>query len=119
MADKHTPGPWHWGDGWEEAIDDDGALIIGEDAEEETGNEPIKYADLQLFGANNVEVIPIRIDHFGVIFDGDRIAPADRKLIAAAPDLLAELVKIADAMSHFPEMALSVQAIRAVVAKAT
>lgn len=79
----HTPEPWHWGDGWEEAVDSDGALRLG------GGADSIKYASLQLFGGDGTEIIPIRIDHFDVIFDGDRIPPADRALIAAAPKLLA------------------------------
>lgn len=48
--------PWHWGEGW--------------------GNRPLgdplpdtKYADCQLYDANNNTVIPIRYDHYEPIWD--------------------------------------------------
>ena len=39
-------------------------------------------------GANKTPIIPIRIDHYKMMYDGNPITPANRKLIAAAPDLL-------------------------------
>jgi hypothetical protein len=79
---KHTPRPWIWGDGWED-IDKIGTVYHND------GENPSieKYMDLQLYGKVG-PIIPIRIDHFEVIYDGDPINKADRRLIEAAPDLL-------------------------------
>src|SRR6266566_4956218 len=74
-----TPGPWAWGPDW------DTLRWRGVDEFEDTD----KYADLYLRGANQSEIIPIRIDHHAPIWDtGDpREEPckADRELIAHAP----------------------------------
>ena len=79
---KHTPGPWSWGDDWR--VPDEIGTVYFSDGE----NPAIKkYMDLELRGPNGT-VIPIRIDHYEVIYDGEPIRKADRALIAAAPDLL-------------------------------
>jgi len=82
-AKGHTPGPWHWGDGW------DKPHTVGEDGDCE------KYMSMQLLGFNDAEIIPIRIDHREPIWDVDESCDqphdADRALIAAAPALLAHI----------------------------
>lgn len=84
---KHTPGLWRWGEDWKAA--DEGGSVYYSDGE---GNLLIeKYMDMQLYGGNGKPIIPIRIDHFEMIYDGDPISLADRKLIAAAPLLLEAL----------------------------
>ena len=91
---EHTPGPWNWGDGWN-AIDKGGSMYSS-DGE---GNPHIeKYMDLQLMGGTT-HIIPLRIDHYSVGYDGDPITPADRALIAAAPELLAALKVAQDVLS--------------------
>ena len=85
---KHTPGPWSWGDDWR--VPDEIGTVYFSDGE----NPAIKkYMDLALRGPSGT-VIPIRIDHYEVIYDGKPISKADRALIAAAPDLLAALEAI-------------------------
>lgn len=84
---KHTRGPWHWGHDWK--VWD---ATPWNTREEYSGP---KYADIALYGANGREVIPVRIDHYEVLWDahngiGD-LLPADRALIAAAPELLRAL----------------------------
>jgi hypothetical protein len=80
---KHTSGKWYWGEGWE-TVDKVGTVYSND------GENPDieKYMDLQLYDENGKEIIPIRIDHFEVIYDGDPIPKEVRNLITAAPDLL-------------------------------
>jgi hypothetical protein len=78
----HTPGPWQWAEGWDELSTD------------EYGNPEQKYLDLRLIGRDGEDVVPLRLDHRRVEIDTKRsgpetILPADRQVIAAAPDLLA------------------------------
>ena len=79
-----TPGEWVWGDGWDhpdlESFNND-----------PNANWPEKYMDMGLHGAKEKVVIPIRVDHREMIWDGDLLNPSDRALIADAPQLLAEL----------------------------
>jgi len=80
---EHTPGPWTWDkDGWE-AADTSGSVYSGD------GENPAieKYMGLTLRGAGRKAIIPLVIDHWQVEYDGNPISPADRRLIAAAPDM--------------------------------
>ena len=73
---------WHWSADWA-VIDKAGTVYHNDDPESLIE----KYMDLQLM-CGDKEVIPIRIDHHEVIYDGDPITPEHRALIAAAPELL-------------------------------
>ena len=88
---KFTPGPWAWDEtNWRKI--DAGGTVFSEDGK----NAHVeKFMDLQL-QAGKIPVIPIRIDHYTVIYDGNPISPANRALIAAAPDLYAALEAMAD-----------------------
>jgi len=87
MEFKGTPGPWYWGDGFSETQE--------------------KYADCQLYGAEDEVVIPIRIDHHEPIWDvndgycdGELSEPEifpneyDRALIASSTGLLASCIEL-------------------------
>ena len=87
---KHTPGPWKWAEDWKK-IDKLGTVYQG--SRGPRGIE--KYMNLQLFGEGK-EIIPIRIDHYEVIYDGKPIRKADRDLIEAAPDLLEACQKVSE-----------------------
>jgi len=85
MPDKHTPGPWQWGDGWKEL-----ETNPRDPNHEYTGP---KYADIGLNGPDKRNpIIPIRVDHYEIEWDSANdlldLTPANRALIAAAPDLL-------------------------------
>lgn len=114
MKDKFSPGPWHWDDGWLQAEQHG---YFGCEEREDSG---LKFAALELFDANSKNVIPIRIDHYEIIYDGDPITPANRALIASAPDLLAaleELLEVAEiqiGITHSRQVNLA----RAALAKA-
>jgi hypothetical protein len=87
---KHTPGPWRWGDDWPTVDQYD-------EHRGECGGE--KYADCQLYGADGSEIIPIRYDHYAPLWDTadpPSPKPADRSLIAAAPELLDELKNLVE-----------------------
>ena len=84
---------------------------------------------LRLLGKDDVEVIPVRVDHHEVIIDssdvGDFITKDDRALIAAAPDLLSMLIRADDfiwltshAMTTSEEVISFRSDIRAAIAKA-
>jgi hypothetical protein len=79
----HTPGPWHWGKGWNGPHN----LNDSHDCE--------KYADMILMNDKGEVILPLIIDHYQAEWDCDnRCEPpmaADRALIEAAPDLLREL----------------------------
>ena len=79
MSD-HTPGPWKW---------DAGAATCAEQVENMYEYEGEKFLDVGLRGEDGKEVIPLRIDHHSLEYDGDWISDADRRLIAAAPEMLA------------------------------
>ena len=103
---SYTPGPWTWGEDWP-TIDKLGTVYNDEDVE---GEKIDKYMDLQLYGKDGKEIIPVRIDHYEVIWDGDPIKPEDRRLIAAAPDLLValkamrfEIEEIAPRLDLYPD----------------
>ena len=86
MTAKFTPGPWTWGDGWK-----DWDKHPWDVNQEYSGP---KYADIAL-NARGRQIIPLRIDHYDIEWDsangiGD-FKPADRALIAAAPELLEAL----------------------------
>jgi len=87
-----TPGPWYWGDGWDHRPPAD---------EDEPRPSNTKYADCQLYGADDAVIIPIRYDHYEPIWDiDDEECPSkeDRALMAAAPDLLDALKQAASAL---------------------
>ena len=80
---KYTPGPWIWGNGWKVA--DKIGTVYYDDGE----NPQIeKYMDMGLKGADGEIIIPLRIDHYKMIYDGKPITPIHRNLIASAPELL-------------------------------
>ena len=112
---KYTPGPWEWGDGW------------GREHNFGEGSESCdKYMDMRLWGANGSEIIPIRIDHYepewDCPYDCEMPNKADRKLIAAAPDLMdAAQALIADVRKRYPGEELRcpyMQALDKAIAKA-
>lgn len=88
MAEK----PWRWGDGWKVA-DARGSVY------HEGGEKPDieKYMNMQLFDENGKAIIPIRIDHYEMIYDGKPITPVHRALIAAVPLLLTACKRVAAA----------------------
>jgi len=78
--DRPTPTPWRWGKDWTDAAfgDPDDELNSGK-----------KYADLALIGADDSQVIPLRIDHYKVEIDHGgtpetTIKAADRAFIVRA-----------------------------------
>ena len=77
---EFTPGPWKWSKDWTK---------VANRGEEIT----VKYASLCLFGGDGREIIPLRVDHYNIMYDGyvADFKEADRRLIAAAPDLLSAL----------------------------
>ena len=76
-----TPGPWVWGDGWEEIKFDP------IDPDDEFSGP--KYADLELKSKTGTVIMPLYIDHYATEWNGslNELSDADRALIAAAPDL--------------------------------
>ena len=84
-----SPPPWYWGNGYNADLK----------ANEEDG-QAVKYADCQLFSGtgldSDVEVIPIRVDHYQPIWDipWDNATPhkADRDLISESRNALPLLV---------------------------
>jgi hypothetical protein len=78
---------WHWAEGWTKES-------IGTD-NERSGE---KYADLGLYDDNDKCLIPLRIDHFDIIFDARRstemIPHEVRRLIELAPELLRALKEL-------------------------
>lgn len=102
IDEQHTPGPWKWESGWEELPDTP------------------KYADLSLTGEKGV-VIDMRIDHYEFLIDAEIekgcILPADRCLIAAAPDMLEALQNIENDDNSMNKTAWEL--IQAAIAKAT
>ena len=86
MTSKHTAGPWKW---QSDALDLD---EVDELFQCEYPDGLRKYMDIGLVGgARGVDIIPLRIDHYDLEYDGDWISKADRDLIAAAPDMLEAL----------------------------
>ena len=111
----HTPGLWHWGKDWG---------VVRWDSETDTFSE--KYASLGLVGPDGQEIIPLRIDHYDTEWDvsEDLDAPNqdDRRLIAAAPELLEnlrDLVADIEYHGHGIEMDKHLNLCRATIAKAT
>lgn len=82
---RFTPGPWTWGADWPE--------ISAADTPGNYDGIPIKYADLALRGAGKKPIIPVRVDHYDIEWDGYacEFTDADRALIAAAPEMYAAL----------------------------
>lgn len=78
---KATARPWHWGDGWKRPHN-----TRPGDPASYAGCE--RYMRLQLFGPNDEEIIPIRIDHFESEWDCDENCEpptaADRAFILRA-----------------------------------
>lgn len=81
MSDEIYEGQWYWGDGWKVA-DKAGRCYHDED-DKDCPFE--KYMDFQLFDSEGEPVIPIRFDHYEMIYDGDPIKPEHRAMIAASP----------------------------------
>jgi len=92
---KHTPGPWKWGPDWGEVNGKPDGFDEGYDA-----GVP-KYGDLRLVGRDGSVILPIRLDHYRVIWDQYPIhlSEADAHLIASAPELLADLKEAAELVS--------------------
>jgi hypothetical protein len=87
--------PWRWGEGWEELEeayqayeDEDQSLEPGPNSNEYGEFRRDKYMDLRLLGADNEEVLPIRVDHYDFMFDthenGDPPCKQDREFILIA-----------------------------------
>lgn len=96
---KHTPGPWHW-EGHPEAV----------------GYVALATRDSDV-------ILPTCDAEWRVVAS---VWPADAALVAAAPDLLANLMRLLahfdgemSDRSAFPEIAASISEAKAAVAKAT
>jgi hypothetical protein len=111
---KHTPGPWAWGDGFEELETNPRNMN-----EEYSGP---KYADIGLYGLNGETIIGLRIDHHSIEWDSknelDDLSAADRALIAAAPELLAACKAVLIPLQDKPMTRAETLALKQVVAAA-
>ena len=85
---KHTPGPWTYDDRWSQVLDQSGRRILLTGVALTTGNHPSKTE-----------------------------AEANDRLIAAAPDLLAELKSLVSALENVVAPIVLVGA-KAAIAKA-
>lgn len=74
-AARASPGPWRWGDD---------ADAIGEQHDQDTDDEYAgeKYLDGQLYDRDGSEILPLRIDHYRLIYDGYWIGAEDRSHVA-------------------------------------
>ena len=91
----HSPAPWKWGAGWAEVCESD-----REGREEFAGP---KYADIGLYDANGREILPLRVDHYAIIYDGYAAdsKEADRRGIDQAPAMLDALRAAAEVAGYF------------------
>ena len=76
--DEATPRPWKWNEtsvGWRGDFGTPGGELTGD-----------KYLDLGLLGADGRYVLPLRLDHYEIVFDGypQDFKEADRALIVKA-----------------------------------
>jgi len=119
-AGQYTQGPWVWGSD----VDDLPREWYEQDDE---GNAPSKYMDLSLRGTGRQIIIPTRIDHYNMNWDGPWISKADRDLIEAAPELLAALQACVTAAgshhlgedNHYHAVQAAARKARAAIALAT
>lgn len=88
---QHSPAPWRWQGDWPDVQGKAGGVDEHEDGYP-------KFADLRLLDASGQNILPIRIDHYDPLWDDDGTmaepTPADRALIEASPDMLAELKRL-------------------------
>jgi hypothetical protein len=107
---EHTPGPWSWGSGWR---------LVG--SRYDVSKRENKYLTLGLYGADGVQIIPIRVDHYQPEWDPDEDLQqpndADRALIEAAPDLLLACKSAVGAFKHSGQLVMA-QQMEKVIAKA-
>lgn len=102
---QHTPGPWIW-------------MVNDEPVNPETYEAPGNYDNKELFGADKNPVVSC--GEYDVVLN-----PADARLMAAAPELLAALRDLTDQVEQLcaalPDGAtdISTDAARAAIAKAT
>jgi len=84
--------PWVWGT----AVDEMDKRDTGADPDDPDEADLVvdKYMDLRLLTPSGEDVLPIRVDHYELIYDGKWISKKNRELIAQAPvmyDLLKKL----------------------------
>ena len=95
-AEAATEGPWQW---------DEGANSIAEQLELTEDDEYAgeKFIDAELRSSSGVEIIPTRVDHHELMYDGDWISDADRAFIAHArtdiPRLLRHVARLRVALA--------------------
>ena len=111
MSTQHTPGPWWWEDGVLNCLSQT-PQHNGKTCQE-CGHEPVECPDMVLLFGRKIEC-----DEYIESWEPSK---ADADLIAAAPDLLAQLQFAVKLFESIPILNATAQvdAMRATIAKAT
>lgn len=97
----HSPGPWQWGEdcGELDSISENGNPLLDRNPPSHTNLKPEKYMSCGLDAINGEPVLPLRVDHYDLEYDGYWLDKGDRILMGHAPemyDLLHEVIRLAD-----------------------